>query len=70
MKITCLRKNEKDEIVEYELKIYNHEISCLYQDRYGVYVATIGGKLHKTKHTLEELDVELNGISNRSSVSL
>lgn len=61
MKLTGLRKEkETDEIVEYELKLYRHEVSCLYKDRYGVYVATYSGKLYKVKHTLEEVQAELN----------
>jgi nitrogenase molybdenum-iron protein alpha/beta subunit len=61
MRLTGLRKEkETEEIIEYELKLYRHEVSCLYQDRYGVYVATYGGKLYKVKHTLEELELELN----------
>ena len=61
MKLTGLRKEkETDEIIEYELKLYRHEVSCLYKDKYGVYVATHSGKLYKVKHTLEELELELN----------
>jgi nitrogenase molybdenum-iron protein alpha/beta subunit len=61
MILTGLRKEkETEEIIEYELKLYRHEVSCLYKDRYGVYVATYGGKLYKVKHTLEELEMELN----------
>jgi hypothetical protein len=61
MRLTGLRKDqETDSIIEYELKLYNHEIACLYQDRYGVYVSTYSGRLYKVKHTLEELEVELN----------
>jgi DNA polymerase elongation subunit (family B) len=46
------------EIIEYELKLYKHDVSCLYKDKYGVYVTTHGGRLYKVKHTLEELEVE------------
>lgn len=61
MRLTGLRKEkETEEIIEYELKLYRHEVSCLYKDRYGVYVATYSGKLYKVKHTLEELELELN----------
>ena len=60
MKLTGLRKEkETEEIIEYELKLYKHEVSCLYKDRYGVYVATYSGKLYKVKHTMEELEAEL-----------
>jgi hypothetical protein len=60
MKLTGLRKEkETEEVIEYELKLYKHEISCLYKDRYGIYVATYSGKLYKVKHTLEELELEL-----------
>lgn len=60
MKLTGLRKEkETEEIIEYELRLYKHEVSCLYKDRYGVYVATYSGKLYKVKHTMEELEAEL-----------
>lgn len=61
MRLTGLRRDqETDSIIEYELKLYNHEVACLYQDRYGVYVSTYGGRLYKVKHTLEELEAELS----------
>lgn len=61
MRLTGLRKDkETEEIIEYELKLYKHEVSSLYKDRYGVYVATYSGKLYKVKHTLEELEAEFN----------
>jgi hypothetical protein len=68
MKFVGLRKDEEEKIIEYELKLYKHDISCLYKDRYGVYVATFSGKLYKVKHTLEELNNELNG-SDFSTIS-
>jgi len=59
MILTGLRKEkETEEIIEYELKLYKHDVSCLYKDKYGVYVTTHGGRLYKVKHTLEELEVE------------
>jgi len=60
MTFTAIRKDEKGDIVEYSLKLYAHQISCLYKDRGGVYVSTFSGSLYKVKHTLEELEVELN----------
>lgn len=61
MRLVGLRKEkETDEIVEYDLKLYKHEVACAYKDRYGVYVSTHGGRLYKVKHTLEELEAELN----------
>lgn len=61
MRLTGLRKDkETEEIIEYELKLYKNEVACIYKDRYGVYVSTYGGKLYKVKHTLEEVQAELN----------
>ena len=61
MRLTGLRKEkESDNIVEYELKLYRHEVACIYKDRGGVYVSTYSGKLYKVKHTIEEVEAELN----------
>ena len=61
MRLTAIRKDkETEKYIEYELKLYKHEVSCLYKDRYGVYVATYGGRLYKVNHTIEELEAELN----------
>jgi hypothetical protein len=64
MIFTGIRKDEKGELVEYELKLYKQDIACLYQDRYGVYVSTASGKLYKVKSSLEDLDKELNELYN------
>ena len=59
MVFTAIRKDEQDNMVEYELKLYKHEIACLYKDRYGVYVSTYSGKLYKVKSSLEDLEKEV-----------
>lgn len=57
MKLIGLSKDkETGEISQYELKIYKHEINCLYKDKYGVYVCTTQGKMHKVDYTLKELE--------------
>lgn len=61
MRLVGLRKEkESDDVVEYELKLYKHEVACIYKDRSGVYVSTYGGKLYKVKHTIEDVEAELN----------
>jgi len=60
MTLTALRKDENGNVVEYDLKLYNHQIACLYKDRSGVYISTYGGKLYKVKSSLEALENELN----------
>jgi hypothetical protein len=60
MTFTALRKDDDGNIIEYDLKLYNHQIACLYKDRSGVYISTYSGKLYKVKSSLEELENELN----------
>lgn len=60
MTFTALRKDEDGNIIEYDLKLYNHQIACLYKDRGGVYISTYSGKLYKVKSSLEELQIELD----------
>lgn len=60
MIFTAIKKDENDNIVEYDLILNERDISCLYKDRSGVYISTRFGKLFKVKYTLEELAYELN----------
>jgi len=60
MNFIGLRKDkETQEVVEYDLKLYRQDISCFYQDRYGVYVCTKQGKMLMVNHTMRELREEL-----------
>jgi hypothetical protein len=52
MKFIGLRKDEEGNIVEYELKLYRKDITCLYQDRNGIYVCTQQGKMYKVNHDM------------------
>lgn len=60
MKFVGVRKDKQtEELVKYELNIYKQDISCLYKDRYGVYICTLGGRMYKVDHSLSELKEEL-----------
>ncbi len=53
------KDKETDEITKYELRLHEQDIACLYKDRYGVYICTVGGKMMKVDHSLKELQEEL-----------
>lgn len=60
MKFVGIRKDkETEELVKYELNIYKQDVSCLYKDRYGVYICTLSGRMYKVDHSLSELKEEL-----------
>ena len=60
MKFVGLRKDrETDEIIRYELKLYRKDVTCIYRDRYGVYVCTQQGKMYKVEHDLKEVKEEV-----------
>jgi hypothetical protein len=50
---------ETDEVIKYELNVHEESISCLYRDRYGVYICTTQGRMFKVEHTLDELKEEV-----------
>ena len=50
---------ETDEVVRYELRVRDEDVSCLYKDRYGVYICTKQGKMMKVDHTVAYLREEL-----------
>jgi len=54
------RDRDTDEETRYELRVQKRDITCLYKDRYGVYVCTVGSKMMKVDHTLEELQKEMS----------
>ena len=43
----------------YELRVKKEDVTCLYMDRYGIYICTIGGKMMKVDHTVHYLREEL-----------
>ena len=53
------RDKESGEETRYELRVQKKDISCLYKDRYGVYICTTGSKMMKVEHTLKELEKEM-----------
>lgn len=56
MNFIGLRKDkETEEIIRYELNIYEEDISCLYKDRYGVYVCTKQGRVYKVESSIDDL---------------
>ncbi len=60
MRFIGLRKDrETEEIIRYELRLHQQIISCLYKDRYGIYICTRDGKMYKVDHTMEELREEI-----------
>lgn len=60
MIFTGLRKDkETDEIIEYELNVYEQDVAALYKDRYGAYICTLQGKMYKVKYSLNELREKL-----------
>jgi hypothetical protein len=48
-----------DEVGKYELRLNEQEISCIYKDRYGIYLCTRQGKMMKVDHTVAYLREEL-----------
>ena len=60
MQFIGLRKDkDTGEIIKYELKLYRQDVSCLYKDRYGVYICTKDSRMYKVEHTMEELRDEI-----------
>lgn len=60
MQFIGLRKDrDTDEIIQYELRVYKHDVSCLYKDRYGVYLCTHGGRMYKVDHDMKYMQQEL-----------
>lgn len=60
MQFIGLKKDkETDEIVRYELKLHKQDITCIYKDKYGVYLCTNQGKMMKVDHTVNYLKGEL-----------
>ena len=53
------KDRDTEEITQYELRLYKQDISCIYMDRYGVYLCTKQGKMMKVDHTVEYLEEEL-----------
>ena len=60
MQFIGLRKDkETEEIIRYELRLYRQDISCLYKDRYGLYVCTHQGRMYKVDHDMKYLREEI-----------
>jgi hypothetical protein len=56
MKLVGLRKDkDTDEIIEYELNVNTHNVTCLYKDKYGCYICLSNGRMLKVKHDLKTL---------------
>ena len=53
------KDKETSEVVRYELRLYAQDISCIYKDRYGVYLCTSQGKMMMVDHTVDYLKEEL-----------
>lgn len=53
--ITLRKRKGEDEVIEGHDEIFKDDVSCLYQDRNGVFILKKSGILTKVKHTLEEL---------------
>ena len=55
-----LRKDkDTEEIIQYELRLYAQDVSCLYKDRYGVYICTRQGRMYKVDHDVAYLREEI-----------
>jgi len=53
------KDKDTEEIIKYELKLRKEDVSCIYKDRYGVYLCTFQGRMYKVDHTEQYLREEL-----------
>jgi hypothetical protein len=62
IKLDGTRKdNETGEQQPYELYIYTNDIACLYRDKYGVAITTVGGRYYRVNHTVKEIEEICDG---------
>lgn len=59
MFIGLSKDKETEEVTRYELKLHKQDITCIYKDKYGVYLCTNLGKMIKVDHTVDYLKEEL-----------